>query len=637
MEQNPETQEQNQSYVSENETKAEQLSRIANLLIFFFFILLGLSLVYPLSAFKSLGSYIQLGFVAVIVFTTAVIFTQKITLTWFEKVALALGFVVSIYLAWATTFLEYKPIVWEKISETIPGLIGFFASFTLYKVIQVIKPNAQKIIPLVLLAFLVLLSAHGLYQVFGPAGLPGTFASSTQAILENSDLYSPQELDGLLHALQSGRATGRIGTPNIFAGLLILGLPVCSFLLLKSDQQNKKEKIFGGIALLILLIGIYSSASRGALLVTVAFAVISIPAFIYLKKKRIPQHAAALLISLILATPAFAQTLSERLTNVSTIQQRLYYWEAGLEIFKLRPIFGNGPGAFEYYYKTFRTIGSQETRLAHSWLVEWAVEFGILGLLLITGWILFSIFSGFKTSKSGDDPNCFLQKITLSTAVIMGLLHGLVEYTFSFGTFFLFWSVLLGFVATQPVSTVQEQKKNQPVVIGVLSCFVILSAILWLNSSYKMGVVDNHLRTSEDYIYLSKMLEAEAELDEAIEIQPNNDEIYLQRAYIFEVTGQIDKALDDLIKAKELNPQSANIHERIALYHQRRGDLEEAIKHQEKAIELHPLDGRHRVIAANMYLDSGQNEKAEQVIEILPQLHMTPVEKKQYDELLRQM
>ena len=87
--------------------------------------------------------------------------------------------------------------------------------------------------------------------------------------------------------------------------------------------------------------------------------------------------------------------------NNQTINQRLVFWKAGLDIFLNQPIFGYGPGGakteYKKYYKNQNTsLIKSNQLLAHNQFITQAINLGALGTIL---WLFVLAYSFLKVEK----------------------------------------------------------------------------------------------------------------------------------------------------------------------------------------------------------------------------------------------
>ena len=87
--------------------------------------------------------------------------------------------------------------------------------------------------------------------------------------------------------------------------------------------------------------------------------------------------------------------------NNQTINQRVVFWKAGIDIFLNQPVFGHGPGGaktqFKKYYKNRNTnLKKSNQLLAHNQFITQATNLGAIGTII---WLFILIYSFLKVEK----------------------------------------------------------------------------------------------------------------------------------------------------------------------------------------------------------------------------------------------
>jgi O-antigen ligase len=232
------------------------------------------------------------------------------------------------------------------------------------------------------------------------------------------------------------RISGFMGHP------LTLGycqaLMVVSSLGLALMERGSRAKISWYLIALMSMIVLILSGSRGPLLVAVIACATSVPGSVWRRHWRILAVVGALSASLFMASGSFSRYL-EIFTANQGGDARLTHWQVFRDIFLDFPVFGIGPAAsreaISAYYKS---LGANDNiRLAHNAFLQFAGEFGLVGLLgalnLIWGWVrLSSDLSAARYAMRG-----------LTLAVILGAMtqNNLQDSQFMFGL--LNWTLII--------------------------------------------------------------------------------------------------------------------------------------------------------------------------------------------------
>lgn len=165
------------------------------------------------------------------------------------------------------------------------------------------------------------------------------------------------------------RGLGLINDPNDFGQLLVCVTPLIFFF-----WRPKKQLLNVAFVILpvcVLLVGIYLTHSRGALLALMAVAIVA-------ARRRIGTAPALVLAGVLFAGAMALHFTGGRQISAESGSDRTALWGEGLEILKAHPFFGVGFGNMPDYTDDHKT--------AHNSLVVCAAELGMFGLYF---WSLF--------------------------------------------------------------------------------------------------------------------------------------------------------------------------------------------------------------------------------------------------------
>jgi O-antigen ligase len=256
-----------------------------------------------------------------------------------------------------------------------------------------------------------------------------------------------------------------------YSAMLVCMIPV--FFAMHKLSSSKSQRNWISLAILVLLIGLILSYSRGAWLALVVGALSS---WLIQKKLLIAGYIAAILIMVgslfwIKAndryleyapdyrTTIFHVNFREHLTSTYQLkdlstEERFYRWVAGIRMIKDKPFTGYGPNTFYYNYKpyavpAFRTYVSdnKDHSTVHNYFLLVTIEQGIPGLiffLILIGAILY--YSQHLYKRVQDE---FYKTIAVTTGVIVmmiltvNFLSDLIETDKIGSLFFLCLSALI--------------------------------------------------------------------------------------------------------------------------------------------------------------------------------------------------
>jgi O-antigen ligase len=194
---------------------------------------------------------------------------------------------------------------------------------------------------------------------------------SADVVLANGGMSD----DGYLFAMRSDagqwfyrlRGLGTINDPNDFGQVIICVIPLLFILWRKNKGLANSACVLlplGG-----LLIGVFLTHSRGALVALIALAVVS-------TRKRIGTIPALMLAAVMFALSMALQFTGGRDISASSGEDRTALWGESLQLFKSHPLFGVGFGNLPDY------LG----HTAHNSVAVCAGELGFFGLFF---WSLF--------------------------------------------------------------------------------------------------------------------------------------------------------------------------------------------------------------------------------------------------------
>jgi len=475
------------------------------------------------------------------------------------------------------------------------------------------------------LAFVLGIGAlFGLYQVYGPAGLPRTFATMEQNILATMPEGDAMRA-GLLHAMREGRAAGTIGAPNLFASFCAAGAALAAGLAFALKHPAARYG-FGALAVVSAWAVIASGSNGGVLALFVALLTLAaglIGCRLTQKQLRWLVAGVAIIAAVVLAGAVLAALATggtgERWLGSSGIQQRLYYWQAALGIWQENPLFGQGPGSFEILYPQFRVPGAGETREPHSWLFNHLAETGLLGLGLFAALIasvkitMLKALGRLHREGRWTEYTIYLAMAAAAAALVV---HGLAEYTLCFNEGLLLFVLLLAALAglgqqIAPMRLPGWTRRRSASGLAAIPLALAAAGSLGVYHFWFVPAMGELSREEAEALIMDRRPSEEiiAAYSRAIDADPANPALWEARG-VFRLRANDQAGMADLERAREIHPQSARLHESLAQAHARRDQWDEALRLQRHAVERHPLDVSHRLTLAEFLLETGSRQEA---------------------------
>lgn len=200
------------------------------------------------------------------------------------------------------------------------------------------------------------------------------------------------------HYFQGGRldsvGTVDAGEANSFASLLVIGMPLIAYYLVRGKRLEKLCALAG---LALTMNAFIMCRSRGGFLALAVTWVCTL--FIFdarFRKKMLISTAGAGLMFVLLADPGYLNRLQSLENPLENSAGRWQVWHYGVEMVKDHPLGAGGEG-FLYLSPFYMPDGilSQGVRAAHNTYLLVAVEQGIPGLLLYLGFLFYTC-KGFR-------------------------------------------------------------------------------------------------------------------------------------------------------------------------------------------------------------------------------------------------
>jgi len=283
-----------------------------------------------------------------------------------------------------------------------------------------------------------------------------------------------------------------------------------------------------------------------------------------------------------------------------------------LRIFKSHPIFGSGPGTYQFVYFKYRPT-MIFSKFPHSSPFQILSEMGIVGFTLYVLFLWFILKKIFSLLKSNN-----LLFFGFSFAFLGVLLHTFIDFDLSipamFYVFFTFLGILFSLDLNRKEMKFIEIKKFLPYASTLLIVLVIINVFLIFGASFSNK--GKSFLNKRQYEYAQKNLEQSTLLD------PLNSDYHHNLGKTLEFIAVQNKDMNylkiankELKKAIELNPYFFLYHASIGESYLYLNEKEKGIEEFKKAVELNPLDGRNYVNLSMAYEKFDMLEEATNILE----------------------
>lgn len=136
---------------------------------------------------------------------------------------------------------------------------------------------------------------------------------------------------------------------------------------------------------------------------------------------------------------------------------------------------------------------------------------------------------------------------------------------------------------------------------GLVPCFL---------SGCSPNPVDKLLQSGAQFEENNQFAQALAEYNKALEIDPQNADVYFNRASVYQKQGNTQAALADYKKIIEINPNFSQPHVALGQIYEDEGRPDKALAEYSKALELNPNYGAAYSRRAALYFTKGEYKKA---------------------------
>jgi O-antigen ligase/predicted negative regulator of RcsB-dependent stress response len=444
-----------------------------------------------------------------------------------------------------------------------------------------------------------------------------------------------------------------LGNPN-FASAMLAVLSIIAFGGLFIRTMPVGYKLLTFIFLIMALFAIIKSQSRQGL-VTLLFALLfSSTIYIYLNYKKLillflPITFSLSLLAILgmLQKGPFAAFLYK-----DSVSVRGFYWRAGIEMFKDKPLTGIGVDRYGAYFKEFREVayplryGYEITSSnAHNTIIQLFSTAGIfvgLTYLAILGFVLFSGLKLVKNTKNDE------QKIAL--VLLTGWVGFEAQSLISIDNIgisvwgWLLGGAVLGLAFNGNQLETKELSKNVKSNQVTINLFQPLLALLLL---LPIVTVSSYLYRSEKDTYMvqafasSNTQEGKSALIQYfndLTKNPLSDPYYKFKSALFLYeAGFSEQSSSELNKLIDSDPRNIYYLNAIGYLASQRQDLELAVKSLSKIADVDPWNAENYNQLGVLYLQKGNKEQAkrmfQKIIDFAPNTEQAQLAKTNLEKL----
>ncbi len=476
-----------------------------------------------------------------------------------------------------TLFIFYFILKKKEISFSLPAIIFFFfiiigllsfkkeyfflysfyknlLNFTYFLLLMgfVWNEKEKKSFLWAIFIFVFISSLKGFYQYFF------SFPLLMREVKNYANKFDPLIFSHILDAISFRRVFSFFGDPNIYA--LILNFAI----ILSFEIPLLLFTIFN-----IFFIGnLVLTFSRMGWISLFIF-LLMLPLWYWWKEKNLLKNKLIkILITIVIffvwfyistLTRSNCSVIEHRISDVSTVKQRLGYWKVALIEYSQNPFLGNGFGSYELLYSKYKLPNIQETKYAHNFIFQTLAENGVIGTFLISLFFFFLLRNFFS----------HYLPFFITLVFLLSNLAGFSMYNST--TTFLFALILSLFNSG-------KCKINRTAFLFISFFVLSLSFYVSLNEVYKERLF--YASISEDKKEMQKVLFKWNKLK-------IKDRFILK--YISDVKLPVKEKIKFLKQNKNLLKYNAYCNFLLSDYYLKQGKLTLSLKYGYRAWQMYPL------------------------------------------------
>lgn len=274
---------------------------------------------------------------------------------------------------------------------------------------------------------------------------------------------------------------------------------------------------------------------------------------------------------------------AQRLSSASG-NGRYQLWGAAIDAGQTQPLIGIGAGGFEYWWSRHATIPGS-VRDAHSLYVETFGELGLVGLVLLGGFIVGVIIVGLRRARAANPAQA-----GMFAAAAAGAIAFAVALSFDWG-----WEIAVipiaflilaaAILSPDPAET-EAAASASPAASRLATAVCAIGLLFVLVTSY-VGVTN--VRSSQDAFNSGDLETAIADAETAEDFQPYAASPLLQHALLLEQQGNVADAVPLAREAASKEPTNWRIWLTLSRLEVADGQAIQSVISYERARSLNPL------------------------------------------------
>jgi len=291
---------------------------------------------------------------------------------------------------------------------------------------------------------------------------------------------------------------------------------------------------------------------------------------------------------------------------------RLAFWETGLRVALSQPLTGSGLGTFSLAYFTEYVDNIWYSRYVHNHYIQTMAELGLVGAVLLGGFILtIGRIIWLKVKQKDYSPVA----PGLIAAAVAFLIHIGGDFSWNFPAtavlFFMITGALAGITGAE--TAVKSKKINPGLIIVSLLIFALSAWQLSANLTYQQAMTQ----------------EVRGDYESAAHIYDRANSFYPINSMAFSFAGQnyyrlarqegdlslLEEAIARAERAVQLSPVDGNLHNQLGRLYWRAGQMEQAEEHLKIAVEYAAYRLDMFIDLGRFYLHQERPDEAKRIID----------------------
>ncbi len=598
----------------------------------------------------------RIGFLALFLLIPLVYKADLYAFTLLPKRFLIQAILTVVALFWVLDWRSGSAPPLRKTRFTLP--IALYLIFTAIALSQAVNPvtglvNLAHQLTFALLFFLVLNTLRieavpGLLRISAGVGI----LVSAIGILES------RGFDLALFPISNGRPSATFAYRNFAATYLIMNIPLALALWIRS--RDLKDLCLGAVSTGAMAVFLIYTRTRGAWIGLAGSALITVllvghawwhwktPFNLSKLPFRLRPGVSVLIpvliltVSLSLFPPNIASRHSRAIdekkvefvaalasvTNPGADRGRLLMWRHTLEIIGDHPLFGVGPGNWQYIYPRYdggdMLAPNSAPERPHNELLWIASEIGLPGLGAYLWILCVAATTVVRILRRPAKPEYALYAVTFGASLLAMLGHGLLSFPRELAeTSLLFWTGL-GILALLDAPPSPSGKKRRKDPRTVRYAHYLIPALLFLSTWVTIRHIrfDKHYLLALQYHNVKDLRSALRESSAALQYGPFNPQTFLLQGDGYQAVDRVRDGIAGYLKGLRYHPHSIQLLGALGTAHARQGNLDRAERYYRAVLEIKPDYYEMYNNLGGVYKERGDLEKAieisRQVIELNP-------------------